>query len=218
MANEPISQLTQTTAPSAFDCVPIVSQGITQKVSINTIVNSASNNIMGDPFFYASGQWLSTKGAVASATVVNNQVTVYPWILGQSVSINAVSTDLTSGAIPSGVIYMGIYSATATGNMPGTLISASTATMSGSAGGFSTYTYSTPVTLTPGVYWLAAGFSGGSPNFSQNNLCSMYSLPSNSPITTNITGYSMTFSGSLPSTFVISGFNLNTIKVWLKLV
>jgi hypothetical protein len=119
----------------------------------------------------------------------------------------------------SSTINLGIYTSTAFGNMPNTLIAATTGTVPGSATGQQIYTYTTNVALSADIYWLALVAQGGTPSLQVHYNVATFNLPQASLSTAINVGYQITgVTGALPSTF--TGNTPITIanRVWLKLV
>jgi hypothetical protein len=217
MASEPISALTQTYSASANNIVPIVFNGVTQSISISSLVSSASAALYGEPYFSNTSWWLLPKGTYNPSNMAQNVLYAVPFIVSQPSTFMAMGIHLTTSAA-SGVVTGAIYGST-TGNMPGNLISSTTLTYPITAIGGLSASFTSPLYFTPGVYWLAT--------VSQNSVTvtvdmiqtvAYYGLPFTSVVNTSCVGYGMNgVSGALPTTYTINSSLGLVPRMWMKL-
>jgi hypothetical protein len=216
MASEPISALTQTSSPSANNIVPIVFNGVTQSISISSLVTSASAALYGAPAFIRSGDYLSPPGSFGGSAITQNTLYATPIILSQPATLTGFAIQVTSAAV-SGVILGSVYTAT-TGNMPGNLLSSSTVTFPATSVAAPFAAFASPIYFSPGVYWFTT-VSQNSVSVSLSLLISFSSLglPQTAVSNQSVNGYAMTgVSGSLPTTYTISSALTSVPRVWVK--
>jgi hypothetical protein len=225
MAFIPISQLTQTTSPSATDCVPIVSQGITQKVSIQDLVAGSAVDC-GDTMFYQSNWYLNLPGEYSSITLNLNGATASLFKVNRNCQIQSLSINVSTPSV-SGIIVAGLYAALASNNsVAGTLIT-TLGSVPTSATGIQTMNFS-PVSLyanntlgpvySKGLYYIAL--------VPQLQTCSVttqtlnfYPFAGSFSNQIHIAYADNNITGALPGTFSSNGGSLSyQIQYWLQYV
>jgi hypothetical protein len=123
------------------------------------------------PGFVSGGFYHAVPGVLPSTTVMTltqNIIYAQPMILHRSARVNGITSNVTTGAV--GAARFGIYRSA--GALPSTLVAETAELASTNAIATNHQTFSTPPTLTAGLYWIAVVTSGtpsltrfgGSPN------------------------------------------------------
>ncbi len=159
-----------------------------------------------------SGYYYSSLGAAGSAAVVQNTLTLSPFVVPTSTAFDRIGVNVATGA-GSTTVRLGVYADS--NGIPGALVF-DAGTIDSSGTGIKTLTISQ--TLAAGRYWLAAVAQGGSPTL---NTLTGVGLPTGDPNLSSNAGsghciaYTMTgVTGALP-TFTIGGVGYG-IRVILR--
>jgi parallel beta-helix repeat protein len=153
---------------------------------------------------FKSGTILCPAGTSVTTSVPSvNELTACQVLVSEPCTITVIGCNVTVAAAGS-FVRMGIYADNGHG-YPGALVANSdTGQIDASTTGNKTFTYGTPLTLAPGVYWLAGVSQGGTPtvNINSGQGMGINAGNMNSALINNQTSYRQTaVSGALPATF-----------------
>ena len=173
------------------------------------------------PGYLSGGFYHAVPGILPSTTtmvVTNNILYAQPLIISRAARINGVTSNVTTGAV--GAARFGIYNSS--GVKPSALIAETAELASTNSITTNHQTFTTPPTLSPGLYWLAVCCSGtptftrfgGSPNawggyafwISGTTAAALYSTASG-----RTGGYQVAHTyGALPASFGTAVDTVNT--------
>lgn len=161
-------------------------------------------------------QWFTsptTGTALTTGAPAANTLYAIPFIVSKVMTIDTLAINVTtlgSGSTPR----VGIYADNGN-SYPGALV-ADAGTQSGATTGVKSYTTNLPVTLDPGLYWLAYVTNATAPTIRTFAVASMnpvLGFPSTLGTAANL-GWSVAFTfGALPSTFTAGGAGITAVPI-----
>ena len=165
MANLKISQLSPGAPAVATDLIPIDRAGANFSLQVSDVAAVSAPPIAtaGQGYFVGPGLFNIFGVSVAAAVLVGasgTQVRAFQFYLPAAITIGHVSINVVSGTSTGGTATVGIYNAAGTTKLfdSGTISINATAVVTQAAAAFQTPAGG-PLTLLPGVYWLAQNAS-----------------------------------------------------------
>jgi len=163
---------------------------------------------------FVVGTWYPTEWiAVGNTAFANGTVTAIPFYVGVSHTFSAIGLTTTVAATGPGIATFGVYSDNGSG-YPSSLIVAAGSVSVASVG---VCQVTTPIALTPGLYWLAVSLSGATAPATINRNAGYLSgvIGESGPGAIYSTG-GWVLNGqpaALPATFVAGAYNTTTALV-----
>ena len=195
--------------------------GLIEQINANFQSGVGPENAPSLP--WATGQFYGLPRGCTPSTLLTTVSTIYayPLYIPGNVAIKAISLDSTTGQT-GGAGHVGIYADN--GGAPGALVTGSdSGALAATSTAIATKTYSSPLSLSPGWYWLASTFTASSTmptvgalasaytnevNAEQGNASSLANLFATSA--QNVLGVTAAFTyAALPATFPTASYAQN---------
>lgn len=137
------------------------------------------------PGTYRSGYYyFASGGAIGTASLGNENLRVSQWIVTEEVSIARFNAEFTVAGQSGSVFRIGVWAADGAGGIPSTLVVDAGTVATDGTPGVVEVTLGSPVTITPGVYWIGGAVQAA--GTTQPTMRTVTPLWAGGPLTTSL--------------------------------